>query len=707
MKAWPGRPYPLGATWDGNGVNFALFSEHANAVELCLFDGPQAHQESQRITLVERIGHVWHGYVPGLQPGQHYGYRVYGPYDPERGHRFNPNKLLIDPYARAIDGLVTFDASVFGYTYGHPLEDLSFDERDSAAFVPHCVVVNNEFPWENDQLLRTPLHKSVIYEIHVKGFTKLHPDVPEHMRGTYAGLASPAVIQYLQSLGVTAVELLPVHQYTNDRLLVARNMENYWGYSTLGFFAPHPTYSSAGSSGQQVNEFKAMVKALHAAGIEVILDVVYNHSGEIDHMGPTLSMRGIDNKVYYRTSPKNQRYYVDFTGCGNTLNVLNAPTMQLVMDSLRYWVEEMHVDGFRFDLASALIRGQHDSDRPSAFFDIIHQDPVLSQVKLIAEPWDVGPGGYHVGLFPVLWSEWNGKYRDVMRSFWGSNPIRAAELAYRLTGSSDMYKLNGRRPFASINFITAHDGFTLRDLVSYNHKHNLDNGEQNRDGENYNQSHNYGLEGPTDNIFVNGVRIRQQRNFLATLLLSQGVPMLLGGDEYGRTQNGNNNAYCQDNEISWLDWHLTEEQQALLEFTRKLLQIRKQHPVFHRRKFFQARSIHGSEIYDIEWFNANGKEMTEQEWELGYTSCIGMRLDGRVIDEYDDYGQHVNDDVFLLLLNADKQDLAFKLPGSSAWEVVLDTAHTTANPEPTIVAGSTYRLQQLSLALLRMIADSR
>lgn len=702
MQTWPGRPYPLGATWDGNGVNFALFSEHASAVELCLFDDPHAKQESQRIRLTEQVGYVWHTYIPGIQPGQRYAYRIHGPYNPEHGQRFNPNKLLLDPYARAIDGLVELHPAIFGYTFGHPLEDLTFDERDSAPYIPHCIVVNNEFPWENDQPLRTPLHKSIIYEIHVKGFTKLHPDVPEHMRGSYAALGSPPVIQYLQSLGVTAVELLPVHQYMNDRLLAERNMSNYWGYNTLGFFAPHASYSSAGSAGQQVNEFKAMVKALHAAGIEVILDVVYNHTAEADQRGPTVSMRGIDNKSYYRLSPKHPRYYVDYTGCGNTLNVLNVHTMQLVMDSLRYWIEEMHVDGFRFDLASALIRGQHDADRMSAFLDIIHQDPVISQTKLIAEPWDVGPGGYHVGLFPVLWSEWNGKYRDVMRSFWGSNPIRTAELAYRLTGSSDMYKLTGRRPFASINFITAHDGFTLRDLVSYNEKHNLANGENNRDGENHNQSHNYGVEGPTDNIFVNGVRNRQQRNFLATLLLSQGVPMLLGGDEAGRTQNGNNNAYCQDNEISWVNWNLTEEQQRLLEFTRKLIQIRKQHPIFHRRKFFQARSIHGDEIFDIEWFSPSGAEMTDKEWELGITNCIGMCLDGRRIDEYDEYGQHITDDVMLLLLNAGQKDVAFKLPGKSPWEVILDTAHTDEKANSVLKAGSKYRLQELSLALLRL-----
>ncbi|HEU5013632.1 MAG TPA: glycogen debranching protein GlgX [Roseiflexaceae bacterium] len=701
MTTWPGKPYPLGATWDGNGVNFALFAEHATSVELCLFDGPADGIESQRILLDEQTDRVWHVYIPGLQPGQCYGYRVHGPYEPESGHRFNPHKLLVDPYAKAIDGLIAWDDSVYGYIVGGEYDDLTPDERDSAPFMPRSIVVDPAFDWGADQRLRTPLHRSVIYEIHVKGFTQQHPDVPEHLRGTYAGLATPPVIEYLQSLGVTAVELLPVHQHVDDHQLVKRGLVNYWGYNTLGFFAPHVSYSSSGGTGQQVREFKAMVKTLHAAGIEVILDVVYNHTGEGNHLGPTLSLRGIDNKAYYRLMPGDERYYMDFTGCGNTLNVLNLHTMQLVMDSLRYWVQEMHVDGFRFDLASALARGLHEADRLSSFFDIIHQDPVLSQVKLIAEPWDVGPGGYQVGNFPVLWSEWNGKYRDIMRSFWRGNATPVAELAYRLTGSSDLYRRNGRRPYASINFITSHDGFTLRDLVSYNNKHNLANGEDNRDGDNHNQSYNYGVEGPTDDPAINAIRARQQRNFLATLFLSQGVPMLLGGDERGRTQNGNNNAYCQDNEISWLDWSLNDEQRALLEFTRKLTQLRKQHPVFHRRKFFQGRSIHGSTIRDIEWFDPDGREFSNDEWETGQTQCMGMLIDGQRLDERDERGQQISDDVLLLLLNAGEQTVSFRLPGAATWEVVLDTAQPDAQAQALRQSGVVYPLLDRSLVLLQ------
>jgi isoamylase len=701
MTTWPGKPYPLGATWDGTGVNFALFAEHATSVELCLFDGPDAPAESQRIPLDEQTDRVWHVYVPGLQPGQRYGYRVYGPYEPESGQRFNPYKLLVDPYAKAIDRLIKWDDSVYGYTVDDEYEDLTPDERDSAPFMPHSIVIDPAFDWGGDRPLRTPLHKSVIYEIHVKGFTQLHPDVPENLRGTYAGLATPPVIEYLQSLGVTAVELLPVHQHVDDRQLVERGLDNYWGYNTLGFFAPHVSYSSAGGTGEQVREFKSMVKTLHAAGIEVILDVVYNHTGEGNHLGPTLSLRGIDNKSYYRLLPDNERYYMDYTGCGNTLNVLNVYTMQLVMDSLRYWVLEMHVDGFRFDLASALARGLHEADRLSAFFDIIHQDPVLSQVKLIAEPWDVGPGGYQVGNFPVLWSEWNGKYRDVMRSFWRGNPTPVAELAYRLTGSSDLYRLTGRRPYASINFITAHDGFTLRDLVSYNEKHNWANGEENRDGDNHNQSYNYGVEGPTDDPQINALRARQQRNFLATLLLSQGVPMILGGDERGRTQQGNNNAYCQDNEISWVNWELTDEQQALLEFTRKLTQLRRQHPVLHRRKFFQGRSIHGRMVRDVEWFGPDGEEFSNDEWETGQTQCMGMLLNGRQMDERDEHGQQISDDVLLVLLNAGATATSFRLPGDAAWAVVLDTALPDGPAQAVWPGGDVYPLQDRSLVLLR------
>ncbi len=704
---WPGKPYPLGATWDGWGVNFALFSENATRIELCLFDSLDDLHETERIALPEQTDDVWHVYVPYLKPRQLYGYRVYGPYDPEQGLRFNHNKLLIDPYAKAISGTIKWNDTMFGYPIGDEAADLAFDERDSAPFMPRSIVVDDAFPWGDDRLPDIPLHKSVIYELHVKGFTMQHPDVPEHLRGTYAGLASPAVIEYFHSLGVTAVELLPVHQHVDDRMLVERNLSNYWGYNSLNYFAPDIRYAVPELPGEQVYEFKAMVKTLHAAGIEVILDVVYNHTAEGNHLGPTLSFRGIDNQSYYRLVPDNPRYYMDYTGTGNSLNMLNARSLQMMMDSLRYWVTEMHVDGFRFDLASTLARGLHEADRLSAFFDVVHQDPVISQVKLIAEPWDVGPGGYQVGNFPVLWSEWNGKYRDTVRRFWKGDESQVAEMAYRLSGSSDLYQHNGRRPYASINFVTAHDGFTLHDLVSYNEKHNEANGEGNRDGDDHNNSWNCGVEGPTDDPEINALRERQMRNFLATLLLSQGVPMILAGDEFGRTQGGNNNAYCQDNEISWLNWNLDESGSKLLYFTRQLVHLRNKHPVLHRRRFFQGRSIHGSGIHDIIWWRPDGQEMTDDDWNFGMVRCLGMLLNGQEMADWDERGELLHDDILLLMLNAYHEAISFKLPGKRGqpyWELLIDTALSDKVYEeprfPKVRPGSKYNLQGRSLVLL-------
>ncbi len=702
---WPGKPYPLGANWDGQGINFALFSEHATRVELCLFDSPDAPHESARIMMPEQTDDVWHVYLPNLKSGQIYAYRVYGPYNPTQGMRFNPNKLLIDPYAKALTGTITWDDSMYGYPIGDPKADLAFDKRDSAPYMPRCVVIDPAFPWGDDRPPATPVYKSVIYELHVKGFTYLHPEVPEPLRGTYAGLATPTVIDYLKSLGVTAVELLPVHQHVDDRFLVERGLSNYWGYNTLSFFAPDIRYSQPGMPGEHVREFKSMVKSLHAAGIEVILDVVYNHTAEGNHLGPTLALRGIDNRSYYRLVSDNRRYYMDYTGTGNSLNMLNARALQLIMDSLRYWITEMHVDGFRFDLAATLARGLHEADRLSAFFDIIHQDPVISQAKLIAEPWDVGPGGYQVGNFPVLWSEWNGKYRDTVRRFWKGDESQVGELAYRLAGSSDLYLHNGRRPYASINFVTAHDGFTLNDLVSYNHKHNEANRENNRDGDDHNNSWNCGVEGPTDNPEVLELRMRQMRNFMATLLLSQGVPMILAGDERARTQGGNNNAYCQDNPISWIDWYLDDMGHGILAFTRRLIEIRSQHPVLHRRRFFQGRRIHGTDIRDIVWWRPDGTEMSDEQWNNGWVRCLGMLLNGQAMNEWDEHGQQVHDDVLLLLLNAYHNEISFVIPNGAAdkpWDILVDTF----NPDvpipgnPTLRSGQTYPLQGRSIVLL-------
>ena len=675
VKAWLGYPYPLGATWMGNGVNFALFSETATSVELCLFDNIDATEENVRIPVTEHTDQVWHVFLPDARPRQLYGFRVGGPYDPEQGLRFNSSKLLLDPYAKAIAGEVSWADEMFGYVVGDKKEDLTRDFRDDAWGVPKSVVIDPGFDWQGDRKPGVPLHSSVIYEVHVKGFSKLWPEVPEELRGTYAALGSAPAIDYFKKLGVTAVELLPVHTHIDDKALIDRGLRNYWGYNTIGFFAPHAQYSSSGQLGEQVFEFKTMVRNLHAAGIEVILDVVYNHTAEGNHLGPTLCFRGIDNLAYYRLQPDNARFYLDFTGTGNTFNLLHPRALQLVMDSLRYWILEMHVDGFRFDLASTLARDHEGVNKLHAFFEIIHQDPVLSQVKLIAEPWDVGEGGYQVGNFPVLWAEWNGKYRDTMRSFWKGDEGRIGEMAYRLTGSPDLYQHNGRRPYASINFVTAHDGFTLVDLVSYNEKHNELNGDKNRDGDNNNQSWNCGVEGPTDDPQIDTLRERQRRNFLTTLFLSQGVPMLTGGDEWGRTQNGNNNAYCQDNEISWFDWERDEKQNQFLEFTRKLIQLRKDHPVFRRPKFFQGRRIRGSEIRDVMWFNPGGNEMSEEEWTSPFVRCLGMLLSGDTVDVLNFEGEPIRDDTFLLLINAHYELIPLGLPGQEhiEWQLILDT----------------------------------
>ena len=676
MDAWPGRPLPLGPTWDGQGTNFSLFSENAESVELCLFDD-DGHES--RVDVRERTAFNWHCYLPGVGPGQRYGYRVHGQYAPERGHRFNPRKLLLDPYAKAITGRVDWHLSnVFPYPHGASIEDADLirDDADDATAMPKCVVVDPGFDWEGDRHLETPWSDTVIYEVHVKGFTVRHPDVREDLRGTYAGLASDTAIAHFQSLGVTAVELLPVHQIIPESFLVDRELTNYWGYSSIGYMAPHGDYSASGSRGEQVSEFKGMVKALHRAGIEVILDVVYNHTAEGDHFGPMLAFRGIDNASYYRLIPDNPRHYMDFTGTGNSLHPGHPSVLQLIMDSLRYFVVECHVDGFRFDLASALAREFYDVDRLSAFFDIIHQDPVLSQVKLIAEPWDVGPGGYQVGNFPILWSEWNGIYRDTMRDFWRGQ-ANVAAFASRFTGSSDLYGEDGRRPFASINFVTAHDGFTLGDLVSYNDKHNEANRESNGDGSDDNRSWNCGVEGPTGDHEVNASRRRQQRNFLATLFLSQGVPMLLGGDELGRTQRGNNNAWCQDNDISWFDWDLDDERRGLLEFTRRLIALRKRHPTFRRRSFLTGQSSRGFGLPDVLWLRPDGRKMTMRDWGRDDGRTIGVFLNGDEIPTHGPHGEEVSDETFLLLFNGHDEPITFRLPTrrfGARWKLELSTA---------------------------------
>jgi glycogen operon protein len=701
MRVWPGQPYPLGANWDGNGVNFALFSENATSVQLCLFESAEARAEVVRITLPEQTDMVWHGYLPDVRPGQLYGYRVQGPYDPRNGHRFNPNKVVLDPYAKAIGRRTNWTDEIFGYRLGDPAGDLSFDDRDNAAHAPLAAVVDPSFTWGDDRPPRTPWHETIIYEVHVKGFTKRHPNVPAHLRGTYLGLTSEPALKHLRSLGVTAVELLPVHHHVDERHLTQLGLANYWGYNTLGYFAPNTRYAASPSPLEAVREFKMLVRGLHAAGLEVILDVVYNHTAEGNHLGPTLSLRGIDNVTYYRLM-QDRRFYQDFTGCGNTLNMRSPRVLQLIMDSLRYWVLEMHVDGFRFDLASALARELHDVDKLGAFFDIIHQDPVLSRVKLIAEPWDLGEGGYQVGNFPVLWTEWNGKYRDTVRRFWRGDPGQVSELATRLAGSSDLYSQSGRRPYASINFVTAHDGFTLRDLVSYAQKHNEANGEGNRDGESNNLSWNCGVEGPTDDAKVNACRGRQMRNLMATLLLTQGVPMICGGDEIGRTQRGNNNAYCQDNEIGWFDWALTPDQQGFLEFTRRLIDLRRRHPVLKRRKFFHGRAIRGAGVKDLVWLDPAGREMTDEVWLAHDVRCLGVRLTGDVIDEVDHRGERIVDDTLLILFNANETAVPFHLPNhlpAEEWMTVLDTARTDATPR-RFPGGYVYDLLGPSLAVL-------
>ena len=704
----PGRPYPLGATWNGAGVNFALFSEHATAVDLCLFDTADPSREVRRIAVTERSDQIWHVYLPEARPGLLYGYRVHGPYAPAEGHRFNPAKVLLDPYAKAIAGKAKWSDALFGFRPGEGDDSAGPDSRDSAPFMPKCVVVESAFSWGDDRLLRTPWHETVIYEVHVKGFTARHPQIPPGLRGTYAGLASPPALEHLKRLGVTAVELLPVHHSVTERHLEDRGLTNYWGYNSIGFLAPDARFASTGVRGEQVAEFKTMVKRLHEAGIEVILDVVYNHTAEGSHRGPTLCFRGIDNRAYYRLETADKRYYRDYTGCGNTLDLTHPRSLQLLMDSLRYWVLDMHVDGFRFDLASALARELHDVDRLSSFFDVIHQDPVISQVKLIAEPWDLGEGGYQVGNFPPGWAEWNGRYRDTIRRYWKGDWGQVGELAYRLTGSSDLYEQGGRRPSASINFVTAHDGFTLADLVSYTRKRNEANGEDSRDGTDENFSSNFGVEGPTSEAAVRALRERQQRNFLATLLLSQGVPMLSGGDEIGRSQRGNNNAYCQDNEITWFAWPPTGTAARLLDFTRRLIRLRLDHPVFRRRRFFQGRRIHGSAVKDLSWLRPDGAEMTEDEWSNWQSRCVGLQLAGDAIEEDDDEGLPGRDDTFLILLNADELPLPFVLPNHQPrieWELVLDTRDWEPVPGGRVFkGGESYSLEGRALAVLRQRA---
>jgi glycogen operon protein len=698
MQIWPGQPYPLGASFSGVGTNFSLYSSVAERVELCLFEPSGAET---RLDLPETTALCWHGYVPDVLPGQRYGYRVHGPYDPANGLRCRPSKLLIDPYAKALDGAVDWDESLFEYHFGNP--DHPDNDADSAPHVPKAVVINPYFEWENDRHPRTPWAETVVYEMHVKGFSISNPGVPEAMRGTYAGLAHPASVDYLLALGVTAVELLPVHQFVHDSHLVDKGLRNYWGYNSIAFFSPHNEYGRHRRNGQHVAEFKDMVKTLHAAGIEVILDVVYNHTAEGNHLGPMLSMKGIDNPAYYRLVPEDRQFYYDTTGTGNSLNVGHPHVLQLIMDSLRYWVLDMHVDGFRFDLAATLARQFHDVDRLSAFFDLIQQDPVISQVKLIAEPWDIGEGGYQVGNFPPLWSEWNGKYRDTVRDYWRGEDQKLAELAYRFTGSSDLYERDGRRPSASINFLTAHDGFTLADLTAYNEKHNEANGEGGADGENFNRSWNCGVEGPTDDPDILELRAQQRRNFLATLLLSQGIPMLLGGDEMGRTQNGNNNAYCQDNEISWFDWEHRDG--GLVAFTQRLIALRRDHPVLRRREYFQGRSLHGGGVDDIAWFSPEGSEMTDQDWNEGYAKSMAVFLNGDAIPSPDSRGDRIVDDTFLVLFNAHHEPIQFSLPEQrfgKRWIRALDTADTLAEGdqldanEKTMVAGR-------SLVLLRRV----
>lgn len=697
---YPGNPYPLGATWDGKGVNFALFADNATKVELCLFKSPTDKSAFATIKFIERTHQVWHGYVPGIGPGQLYGYRVHGPYEPANGHRFNPNKLLIDPYAKAIAGTIDWHDSLFGYEINHPDEDFSFSETDSAPFIPKSVVVDSNYNWEGIKSPKIPYHKSIIYETHVKGFTQLHPDIPENIRGTYAALAHPVTIHYLKELGITAIELMPVHHFVRDRHLEERGLYNYWGYNSIGFFAPDVRYSSSGVLGEQVQEFKDMVKEFHKAGIEVILDVVYNHTAEGNHLGPTLSFKGIDNASYYRLCD-DKRFYNDYTGTGNTLNANLPNVLMLMMDSLRYWIQEMHIDGFRFDLAATLARELHEVNRLSSFFDIIHQDPVISQVKLIAEPWDIGEGGYQVGNFPAGWAEWNGKYRDCIRDYWRGADSMLGEFAERFTGSPDLYQDDFRRPTASINFVTAHDGFTLHDLVSYNEKHNKANGEDNNDGESHNRSWNCGVEGETDDAEIIALRNQQKRNFLASLFLSQGVPMLVAGDEISRTQGGNNNAYCQDNEVSWLNWEKADKE--LLEFTKKVISIKKEHPVFCRKRWFKGRPIKGVGVEDIAWFLPEGTEMTEENWSHDFAKSLAVYLNGRAVSTMNSKGEYIIDDSFYVIFNAYHDVLEYKLPPvkyGNDWIKILDTS-VNATEEEVFKPEEVVKVEGRSVVLLK------
>jgi isoamylase len=701
----PGKPYPLGSTFDGQGVNFALFSEDATGVKLCLFNHAHDMEEAEHIELSEVSDHVWHAYLPGLKPGQLYGYKVHGRYLPKKGIRFNPRKLLIDPYARAIQGRIEVKDCMFDYSSDSDIVKNAFKKSviDSTMDMNKSIVVDTRFDWEGIVKPNIPMHQSIIYELHLKGFTARHPGIPEGDRGTYRGLANPLIIDYFKELGITAIELMPIHHFVHNRFLLDRGVSNYWGYDSIGYFAPHAEYSASGVNGEQVREFKEMVKAYHRAGIEIILDVVYNHTAEGNHLGPTLAFRGIDNQIYYRMDPEKPLFYTDYTGTGNTLNMISSRTLQLVMDSLRYWAEDMQVDGFRFDLAAALARGLFDIGKLSTFLDTIHQDPIISQQKLIAEPWDLGEGGYQVGNFPVLWAEWNGKYRDSVRKFWRGDESQVSELAFRLSGSSDLYEDNGKSPTSSINFVTAHDGFTLHDLVSYDEKHNQDNGEDGRDGEDNNLSWNSGVEGPTGDPKILALREKRKRNFLSTLMLSQGVPMISHGDEYGRTQEGNNNAYCHDSELTWMHWYWNETQQKLFEFTKKIIAIRKEHPITHRRRYFKNRLIWGEGIKDIRWLNTDGVDMTKEEWETSFIRCMGMLLNGKLMEEIDECGNELKKDVLLVLVNSYWEPIIFTLPYEGVhpqWELLVDTEMESIADTPVVVQ-DVYEIPARALVLLR------
>ncbi len=707
-KVLPGKPYPLGATYDGSGVNFALFSENATGIKLCLFLNPENPREYNEVDFYEVTDYVWHAYLPDIQPGTQYGYRVFGRYQPKKGFRFNSQKMLLDPYAKAITGRIEVTESMFDYHFSEEGKKIKLhkNSKDSGPEMNRSVVIDTSFDWRGVQKPNIQMHNSIIYELHVKGFTATHPDIPENERGTYKGLANPKIIEYFKDLGVTTIELMPIHHFVHNKFLIDKGLSNYWGYNSIGFFAPHAEYSASGQDGKQVNEFKNMVKAYHEAGMEVLLDVVYNHTAEGNHMGPSLAFRGIDNHHYYRLEEKHPLYYTDYTGTGNTLNMLSSRTLQLVMDSLRYWATEMQVDGFRFDLASALARGLFDVGRLSTFLDTIHQDPVISQLKLIAEPWDLGEGGYQVGNFPVLWAEWNGKYRDSVRKFWRGDESQVSELAYRLSGSSDLYQDNGKLPSASINFVTAHDGFTLQDLVSYNEKHNEENKEDNNDGEDHNISWNSGTEGPTDDPEINELREKRKRNFLGTLLLSQGVPMISHGDEYGRTQNGNNNAYCQDNATAWMNWKWDEKHRKLFEFTKKMIAIRKEHSILHPRRYFKNRRIQGEGILDIRWLNADGIDMSQEEWDSSFIRTMGMLLNGELMQEIDEYGNALKAEILLILVSSYWEPLTFTLPHESlspTWEVMEDTDLVEEEPESPVYVQNVYELQPRSLVLLRNV----